>query len=87
METVLAMAPAIRPWKVPPVNVTVPEPAFRALALARPTEELSARNWLPLPVAVLVDNVVAVKTRDWPVAPILPAVKLSALAVMTGLAD
>ena len=71
--------------KVPPVNVTVPVPALMAAAgqsLGSSTVAVSARNWAPLPVAVVEVSDVALRTRDWAAAPIVAAERLTALPVM-----
>src|SRR5262249_37299283 len=87
--SVMALPPAPL-WilNVPPVSVTVPVPAFRALAAARDAVPLSERNWLPFgPPEVLAAREVTLRSRDCPAGPMLAAERRTAPPVRTVVPD
>jgi hypothetical protein len=69
-------------WKVPPVSVIVPVPAFRALLDVNNAVPVVRRNWLPLPVELLAVSVVPLRSRS--PLPLAPRVPLMAVRLIVG---
>src|SRR5262249_25380225 len=72
LVSAMALPPAPLPIrKVPAVSVTVPVPAFRALAMLSGAGAVAARNCAPLDALVLTDSAPTLTTNDCPLVPTL----------------